>query len=493
MEKTGHIADEHLAALSQVVADRMGLHFPRERWVDLERGIAAAAKAEQRHPDDYAQRLLAAPLNRETTEFLARFLTVGETYFFREKRSFEILAEQVLPELVHTCQKYERKLRIWSAGCCTGEEAYSLAILLDRLFPGWAEKHVSILATDMNPSFLEKAARGVFSSWSFRNAPPWLQSGYFKEIDSRNFEIGPRIRERVTFARHNLAEDTYPSMTTGTHALDLILCRNVMMYFSPKKTSEAVRSFHRCLVEGGHLLVSATEISSQLFSQFTSLPFGEAVFYRKDKKPFAAPLSPPAESVLSAPPIMTVPALLLPVIVPAEVLEMPKIEKQSPYQAALALFEQGNYGAAAEKLEADSALTGSAEKSALMARICANLGRLSEARAWVEKALGADKLDPGLHYLHALILQEQGAPDEATMALKRALYLNPKLVVAHFALGNLAAREGKPEEADRCFGNVLSLLSDYPLRAVLPHSDGLAASRLREMVESAMALEARAS
>ena len=127
-----------------------------------------------------------------------------------------------------------------------------------------------------------------------------------------------------------------------------------------------------------------------------------------------------------------------------------------------------------------------------MARICANLGQLAEAQTWAEKAIAANKLNAGLHYLRAVILQEQDALEESTGSLKRALYLDPDFVLAHYALGNLALRQRRHEETARHFSNALALLNRHGADDILPQSDGLAAGRLREMLQSAMPLEASA-
>ena len=114
-----------LAQLSQFVASRMGLNFPQDRWGDLANGMALAARAQgPKDAEAYVQRLLSSPLSRREIETLASHLTVGETYFFREKKSFDILEEQVLPELIRLHRGNDLRLRVWSAGCCTGEEPY---------------------------------------------------------------------------------------------------------------------------------------------------------------------------------------------------------------------------------------------------------------------------------------------------------------------------------------------------------------------------------
>jgi chemotaxis protein methyltransferase CheR len=283
------LSDELLSGLSQAVARQTGLQFSRERWPDLERGIRSAiGKLGWADAESCVQRLVSAPLPRREIEILAGELTVGETYFFREKRSFEILSDHILPEIARLRRNGERRLRIWSAGCCTGEEPYSIAILLDRILPDLPQWQVTILGTDINPHFLQKAAAGVYSQWSFRDSPSWLKERYFRQIDANHYEIAPSIKKRVLFSYLNLAEDGYPSLATNTNAMDLIFCRNVLMYFSPEKTRHAIHGFRRSLVEQGWLAVSPTETSSELFARYSSVPFDGATFYRKSGVPSPA-------------------------------------------------------------------------------------------------------------------------------------------------------------------------------------------------------------
>lgn len=485
-----------LSQLSEFVSGTMGLHFPRERWRDLERGIRSAARENgAASAEEYVEQLLSAPPDRARIEALASELTVGETYFFRENRSFEVLGESILPGLIRARLGGEQRLRVWSAGCCTGEEAYSIAILLDRVLPIARQWHVTILATDINPRFLQKAAEGIYGEWSFRNPPAWLKGHYFREAGPHRYEILPRIKEMVTFARLNLAEDAYPSLSNNTNAMDLIFCRNVLMYFSPERARQVIRNFHRSLVDGGSLIVSPTETSPQLFPQFVPLHFEGVVFYGKGGERQPAPPVTLAEPQTAPVPPIHFDFPYVPEAAPAistlETAVEPSTDGSAIYQEALALFEQGDYVGAALKLKTDPS-TGEAQSPALMARICANLGQLAEARAWAEKAVSVDKLDAGLHYLRAIILQEQDAMEESTASLKRALYLDPGFVLAHYAMGNLALRQRRFEEASRCFTNVLSLLDRHAADDLLPQSDGLAAGRLREMIQSAISMEVRA-
>ena len=178
--------------LSKFVAEKMGLHFPPERWPDLQRGLAGAAtEFGFENISACADGLLSAPLTTAQLQTLASHLTIGETYFFREKPTFELLAQRVLPALIRSRRGREQRLRLWSAGCCSGEEAYSLAILLRQLLPDLADWQVTILATDINPHCLRKAVDGTYGEWSFRDAPADFKERYFHRNEAGRYVLAP--------------------------------------------------------------------------------------------------------------------------------------------------------------------------------------------------------------------------------------------------------------------------------------------------------------
>ena len=429
--------------LSEVIAEKTGLHFPPERHADLQRGLSNAA-AELGFADSAAcaDWLLSTPPTEKQLLTLASHLTIGETYFFRDPKTFDALARQVLPELMRARVK-ERRLRVWSAACSTGEEPYSLAILLKQLAPDW---RVTILATDINSRFLKKAVAGIYSEWSFRDSPPGLKERYFRRTADGRFEILPEIRKRVTFAQLNLAEDRVPSLTTHTNAMDLILCRNVIMYFTPEQTRRLVGNLHRALLDDGWLAVSAIECSQSLFSGFAVVNFPGAILYRK--RPWMPePLARGAESF--APP------------------------------ASLAPIEAGEIVDAIEPSSTEVKTDSGAE-----ARDLANAGKLPESLACIERWLAADKLNPAAHYLHAMVSQELGDGDTARRSLQRAVFLQPDFALAHFALGNLARRDARNAEAARHFDNSLRLLRSRPPAEEVPESDGLTAGRLTDIISA---------
>lgn len=485
---THSLPDTLLSQLSEFVTAQMGLYFPRERWRDLERGMGSAAQEFGfKDAESCIPWLVSSPLTKDQIEVLASQLTVGEAYFFREEKSFQILAEHIFPELIRSRRESEQRLRIWSAGCCTGEEPYSIAMLLDRLLPDIKNWRITILATDINPRFLQKASEGVYREWSFRSTPQWIKEKYFTRKKAGHFEILPNLRKMVSFAYLNLAEDAYPSLLNNTNAIDVIFCRNVLMYFTPAHAQKVIQHLYRSLVDGGWLMVSPSEASQVLYAQFVTVNFPDAILYQK---PRVGETDAPVPHLTEAIPrslISDSPTLRFPDSPTRGKVEEHKTAEpqQTPYEEALALYEQGRYAEGAEKLvELFSHDPANSKAIALLARAYANQGKLAEALEWCEKALTADKLNAGYHYLRATILQEQGAVDEAMTSLKRALYLDRNFVLAHFVLGNLMLRQGKFREAKKHFENALALLPAYRQEETLPESEGVTAGRLSEIIVS---------
>jgi chemotaxis protein methyltransferase CheR len=484
----------------------MGLNFPSERWADLKRGLAGAA-GEFGFADvaGCAEWLLSASLTKAQIQMLASHLTVGETYFFREKQTFDVLAESVLPELVRSRRNSELRLRIWSAACCTGEEPYSLAMLLDQVIPDLADWHVTILATDINARFLQKAITGVYGEWSFREARALIKERYFQRTGDGRYSILAEIRKRVTFAPLNLVEDAYPSLATDTNAMDVIFCRNVLMYFGLPQARKVVRNLRHSLVKDGWLAVSPSEGSQALFSRFVPVNFPGVMLYQKgDSKvrtgqPWApVPRGESAEVFAPAfeAPLPVVPPM--PAVLPTEPTLAPPPEQPlqpdsppAPFAVAALLYQQGRYAETADMLLASFAGHAAPDPQAfsLLARALANQGKLADALAWCDRWIAADKLDSSGHYLRAVVLQEVGDNEPARRSLQRAAYLDSDFVLAHFALGNLARNCGKVGEADKHFTNALHLLRGCQPNDLLPESDGLTAGRLTEIISAILALE----
>lgn len=276
------IAPQQLSVLSDLVGRWTGLHFPEERYTELERGIRRASKDfGHRHVDQFVQVLLASELTAEQIQMLAWHLTIGETYFLRGKSTFDVLEKEILPELVMQRKGKEQQLRLWSAGCAGGEEPYSMAITVARLLPDIKDWHITILASDINTRSLQKAANGTYGNWSFRDTPDWLRPQFFTAANN-DWVIRPQVRKMVTTSYLNLAADPYPSLATNTNAMDIIFCRNVLMYFKPEVMKRVIASLHEALRDGGYLFVAPSEASQELFPQFVRASTRGEIYYRKD-------------------------------------------------------------------------------------------------------------------------------------------------------------------------------------------------------------------
>ncbi|TWB37576.1 CheR family methyltransferase [Nitrospirillum pindoramense] len=479
------LPDTLLSAMSDRLSASIGLYFPADRWMDMERGLERAA-VELGYPDTVAavrDWLSAGALDRTQLEALAGQLTVGETYFFREPRSFEILGQNILPDLIA-----ERRaagtlaLRIWSAACCTGEEAYSLAMLLDTLLPDRSAWTITLLATDVNPRFLRRAAEGTYGEWSFRGVDPALRSRYFTALPGGRHRISPDIARMVTFAYHNLMDDPYPALESNTNAMDVILCRNVLMYFNADQAGRVVRRLSHALVDNGWLLPSSVDGAPTLFTPLTFVPFDGATVYRKVSLPAPAPPpvhrhSPPMPAPVPTP----VPAAPLPPVVSVR----PPVPTLAHYRA---LYDLGRYGDAVEGLEARLAVAPADEAAMLLlARCYANQGHLAEAAHWCQGVLNHNRVSAEAHHLLAMIQQERGDAAAAAMSLQRALFLAPQSIATHLAMANLARSQGRIRDARKHYRNIMGLLQGHRPDDILPDLEGMTVGRLMDVAAHAHA------
>lgn len=412
-----------MSQISQYLSNNLGWHFPPGRWLDLERGLKDIARQRRFESVEACIEWFLESATKERIEALALQFTVGETYFNREIRSLEVLEEHVLPGLIRARRGNHQRLRIWSAGCCTGEEAYSIAILLDRMIPDIESWNITILGTDINPHFLAKARAGIYSQWSFRGGPHLIKDKYFAQSNDSRVEILPRIKRMVRLSQLNLADEAPLDVINETAEMDLILCRNVLIYFSPEGAAKVLNRFHRSLSNGGWLIVGQTETMLVSGLQFDVHKFPGAVLFRKPES------SPQPEPIIQEEPVWF----------PSGVDTFIRNESRSQYsteypdtakagsteqadsvhatQSPLVTRESRNLRYERERypepVQGVPASDPSANLAAdpagmrLLAKAFANQGRYDEALEWIERALSADKLDAGSHYLQAIILQEQ--------------------------------------------------------------------------------------
>src|SRR5579871_3318133 len=259
---------EEFETLVTLIRQRTGLTVSDTRTDDI---LSAISKLVDKHRLTGISALVGA-LRVDSTagelwQQLVELVTVGETYFFRNEAQFRALRAEILPPLISRRRDSGNKyLRLWCAGCATGEEPYSLAILLRELLPDYRTWHITLLATDINAASLEQAKRGVYRAWSFRNETPDDVKDRWFCADGESYKIQQSIKDMVAFDTLNLISDDYPSLESGISHIDLILCRNVTIYFDVETTRQVVKRFHEALSNEGWLIVGHSEPAAAIYS-----------------------------------------------------------------------------------------------------------------------------------------------------------------------------------------------------------------------------------
>jgi chemotaxis protein methyltransferase CheR len=465
-----------LGRLAQLATSMTGLEFPECRLPDLARAVRETiVQFSLARCEDLYRLLIDAQPDHPVARAFISHLTIGETHFFRNQPQFEALAATILPEIIEQ-RRSQRRLRIWSAACATGEEPYSIAILLDRLLPTPAEWEISILATDIDHQALERAQHGLYGAWSFRQVDEELRTRYFTQ-QGRFYELAPTIRRRVTFAPLNLVEATYPSLLNNTAQMDLILCRNVLIYFSPRTTRGVVDRLYLALRAGGWLLVGHAEPSQEIFARYATINLPATVAYRRPYEEDCAPAAPCHQ--LSARKIAETPVRPMDDAQPLRLDERPATSPTAPPKQewpaqpaqrqplpALIPHQQGE-GAAAYAA----------------AREYAERRQWAAAEQWIGRALEQTPLLAAAHALHALLLLEAGCIEAAITAARRGIYADPNYVAGHLLLAQLYRHGGDGRRADAAQRSACTLLRQYAVDAVVPDTDGATAAQLLASME----------
>ncbi len=490
--------DVGFARFRELVAEKSGLELRDNNRANLERAITQALADTGCRTADTLYCLLAdKDRGRVPLESFIASLTIGETHFFRNRAQFDALREHILPELIEA-RRNVRRLRVWSAGCASGEEPYSVAMLIRQLVPNLAAWNVTVLATDINPRAMDKARRGIYGQWSFREVDPEIEKTYFRRKGSER-ELAPEIREMVTFRYLNLVDDVYPSLLTNTVGMDIIMCRNVLIYFRRATITRVVERLHRALAPDGWLLVGTAEPPQAIAgSLFTAQHFPGTVAHRPargtEAGPFASVERSRGEDVWPEP--MAPAASEEAGVVPPSDKARPSATKtrpsarnevaaaQRPEEAPVAPAEpDGREDGSLERLksqaEADPA---NALAAYQVAKIYASRLELDAAEYWVGVAIARDPMLAQAHYLHGIIFQERGLADPAVVALRRSICADSRFVLGHFALGTLLRGRGQTARAQKAFANVSALLGGRDRKELVPEGDGLTVGRLLELV-----------
>lgn len=463
-----------LADLGALLKERVGLHVRPDGYAALK--IALAARLEELRvavPDPAAYvALLRSSSGDEELRRLLPLVTVGKTSFFRDERQFRAL-EALLPGLLERPRAGGRRVAIWSAGCATGEEPYSIAMTAAEA--GVDPEHVEIVATDVNPEAIAFAARGSYEPRRVREIPEPLLGRHFDE-DERHYHVRPHLRRLIAAIRpHNLVSAVFPRPADG--GWDVIFCRNVIIYFDTPTTQQVLTQFHNALAPGGYLFLGYSESLFRLFEGFELTEVAGAFVYRRPEtavratpapsRPRAFPFSPPPVRHLDVrPPAAT----RLPpperrgdghAVAPPE--GSPPLAPQEFLDGAVALFADGRFGAARELLERALEVRGEDLSVRLtLANLYGVLRQPDKARDSYLAALQLEPLSAEAHLFFAVHLLAQGDAEGAALELSRALFLDPDLTLAHYYLGRCREVQRDPDRARLAYRNALEAFKRRP-------------------------------
>jgi len=444
--------DPYFSELKGQIIHKTGLAYYQDKEADLARILKSRLKLLKLSSCVTYADYLAGPHGTLEMDELISELTIGETYFFRHPEVFEALTNHILPDILKTNAE-RRSVRIWSAGCSTGAEPYSLSILLNRKFSadltGWRSE---IVGTDIDKKFLAFAERGIYQDWALRVTQEPERSNYFLRTPL-GWQLRPAFRQAVRFHHHNLIRDQAPNPMLGLQEMDIILCRNVAIYFNREQIADLMRRFHDCLNPSGWLITGPAEIGMDLPGGFMPVNLDGLIVYRRDDKPLVPHM-----------PTWTAPVLAFPE--PAQVLAA-----HHPLPILAASETQG-----------DPASEPALDENEELLRL-SDRGQWGAALGLARRALDRSDAPLDIKLRAVQVFAEAGDVAGAIRALKHLLFVDRRCQMAYYHLGLLQGSQGDAKMARKAFMNAYDLAVACPAGDHVPGGEGLTFGQLAEMAQ----------
>lgn len=427
-----------LRLLSALLEDRFGLRFNDSNYDLLVAGLRRAAASRHVRTAELLRQLLLLQPGDELLQSVVQGVTIGETYFFRHPEHFALVADVIAPQLIRGGRTRARAL---SVGCATGEEAYSLAMVLLQSGIG----DVQVLGCDVNRASLEQAEQGRYGRRSVRSESPLLERYLMPTADSGVGVVASALRQHTQFRYLNLGEDGSLARLVSDEQFDIIFCRNVLLYLAPQKVLRVVEQLRDLLSPDGYLVLSALDLPEPLAGLEQVILAGVPVLRRKIRRSSSQTLVPLAA-------------------LPPHIEAVPQVSERvssAPYRdAAVGLL-------AAAKDAADA-------------------GKLARALEEVRSALSLRRSPQALHLL-AMILNEQGDRSGAEAALLEAVDREPDFILGHLSLGLQERPPGRRWLSGRHLGVVLHLLQNRGDSEILGGPEPLLVGHARRLASVALA------
>jgi chemotaxis protein methyltransferase CheR len=515
------LSDRQYQEVSAHILSCTGLHFEPRNRPALERGLAKRMSALLISSfDEYLLYLKLHGEDRHELQKLLQFLTVGETYFFRYPAQFQALRERLLASYAQCPDP----IRIWSAGCSTGEEPYSIAMSIMEALPDWRSRDIKIYASDINNRSIKRARDGVYSPWSMRITQEHHQRRYFNRVGD-SYIIRDEVKDLVEFHHLNLSSIDLSPLAKELVELDALFCRNVLIYFSPDAAAELIDSFAGMLKPSGQLFLGHAETllhrcpQLQVRRQDNSFYYVKAPAGSVPVKPvipaaiaekaaaekataFEATFPPPVTAPQPGPlPVKvehTLPAASPEVSVSQAAAHLPSSATASPQsapsaspverlQAARLLFEAEEFDAAQKVLDTLAGCPEESEALVLRGFILAGKGLFWEADAVCDRILAQNDLLPEAYFLKGVLLDATDHPREAAEQYRKAILLDHEFIMPRYHMGRVHLRLGRPRDAAREIRNSIRILSKLDDGRTVPFSGGLTRAVCMMQLQNALA------
>ena len=487
------LTPQQFDSFRELIERRFGIYCSDSRREVLRRALAARMTRRGAATWDHYHHTLSSADGDDELRELLRCITVSETAFFRIPSQFEALRSVLVPAIIG--ERRSGTLNIWSAGCASGEEPYSIAIALAEMEAALRGWKVHILATDVSADAIERARRGVYHERAVRGVPRGYLARYF-ECRPDGYEVGPELRSRVVFEEFNLADPSYPRPQPD--GWDLIFCRNVTIYFRTETTRQVVARFRETLRPGGFLVLGPTECLHAICDDFETVEASGALVYAKP--PLAPPLArmrrtcgelhPPAPAPTAGPRVERVePVSVRPA---PRAAPSPRAAEEDACARALAAVAEDRWQRAEKILVPLVGESSSARPRLLLAWLRALRGEREQATALCLELLARDPLLGPAHYILGLVATRAGDLEESAEHLGKAIYADSGLVPAYYYLGVAQCARGDLLAARRCFRGALRVL-DQGGDAWLDFAEGLTPQQWRRACEQRLAVPATPS
>jgi len=476
-------------AFRDAIVRRLGLYFDDAKVEMLAELLRKRAHATAMAPDSYVAWLAHAAPTDELS-LLAQELTVGETYFFRNREQFDALARVVVPDRTRV-HRDPRVLRALSAGCASGEEAYSLAIVIGDALPdpSWT---VSVRGIDINPTAMQRAQRARYTAWSMRETPEDVQRRWF-HAEGNEHVLDASARAAVRFEQKNLADDETWRGTAASY--DVIFCRNVLMYFAPEAARAVVARLERALVPGGYLFLGHAETLRGLSHEFHLRHTDGTFYYQRFSDDAPEGLATPTHAT-PAPATATAPTDWVGAIhsaserIHALTAQPPAAAGRRPrdIRATWDLLQAERFTDALATLPGEDDVEIDTDQLLLRAVLLAHSGKLDDAEAACRRLVTLDELSAGAHYVMALCREHAGDRRAAADHDEVAVYLDPSFAMPRLHLGLLARRAGELTTARRELAHALLLLQREDASRLLLFGGGFQRGALVQLCRTELSL-----